>query len=140
MNDDTSPVASLGWPQWVRSVAAVALVGFLSSFLLPLIAVVGDFISYDAMGRPLTTLSNCLSPFLFLQHPNPVDYGAVTDSPAASTFAQWALLAAVNVMLVSTGVSKRPFVSALVLAGIFATLTLVAVSVFDLRFGKLLRL
>jgi hypothetical protein len=140
MNDDTSPVASPGWPQWVRSVLAVALVGFLSSFLLPLVAVVGDFISYDAIGRPLTILSNCLSPFLFLQHPNPVGYDAVTDSPAAATFVQWALLAALNAVLVRSGVSNRPFVSALALAGTYATLSLVAVSVFDLRFGKLLSL
>jgi hypothetical protein len=125
---------------WVRAVRAVVLVGFLSSFLLPLLAVVGEFVSYDALGRPLTILSNCLSPFLFLQHPNPADYGAITDSPAAATFAQWALLAVVNVVLFRTGVAQRPFLSALVLAGICATLSLVAVSLFDLRFGKLFRL
>jgi hypothetical protein len=138
MNDAASPAASTGWPQWVRSVAAVALVGFISYLPLPLIELVSAIIGLDSLSRLLLILSNCLFPFLYLQL-NRVADGGITDFPVAASVVQWAFLAIVNVMLVKAGVSKRPFLSALLLAGLCATLSLAAVFAFGLRFDKLFR-
>jgi hypothetical protein len=137
MNDDTSPVASPGWPQWMRAVRAVALVGFVGYLPLPMIAIGGALIGLESLARPLWILSNCLFPFLSLRHMNQTDGSGITDFPIAASIAQWALLAVGNVVLVRAGVSTRPLLSALVLAGISAALSLLAVFAFDLRYQEI---
>jgi hypothetical protein len=137
MNGAESPVASPGWPQWVRSVAAVALVGILSYWPLALIAIFGALIGLGALARPLWILSNCLFPFLSLRHMSQTDGIGITEFPVAASVAQWAFLAIVNVVLVRVGVSRRPFLSALVLAGLCAALSLAAVYAFNLRFQEI---
>ena len=119
--------------------AAVALVGFISYLMLPLIELVSAIIRLDSLSRLLLILSNSLFPFLYLQLDRVAD-GGITDFPVAASVVQWALLAVVNVVLVRAGVSKRPFLSALVLAGLCATISLVAVFAFGLRFDKLFRM
>ena len=136
MNDAASPMASPGWPQWARAVAAVALVGFLSYWPLALIAIFGSLIGLGGIVRPLWILFNCLYPFICLRHMSQSVGSGISDFPVAASVAQWAFLAMVNVVLVRVGVSKRPLLSALVLAGLWASLSLAAVFAFNLRFQE----
>jgi hypothetical protein len=136
MNGVASTEASTGKRQWAHSVVAVALVGFVSYLPLPLLAIGGALMGLEALARPLWILFNCLFPFLLLRHMSQTDGSGITDFPVAASVAQWAFLAVVNVVLVRAGVSKRPFLSALVLAGICAALSLAAVHAFDLRYQE----
>jgi hypothetical protein len=137
MNDAATSLASPGWPRWLRSVAAVALVAFLGYLPLGVVAVVGAFTGLAELARPLWILYNCLFPFLFLRQASQTDGSGITDFPVAATIAQWIILAGLNVVLAQLGISKRPFLSALLLAGFFAALSLAAVSSFDLRYQEI---
>jgi hypothetical protein len=134
--NDPAPQAPTdnGKPWWLDAVGSVVFVGVAGLVMLPLLALGGMFISSDVVTGPLFRLWKSLFPFMFLLYPGSTVNRPITEFPLVASTLQWLLLVALNVMLVKRGWSKSPFLSALLIAGLCAVLSMLVVLVFGLRF------
>ena len=109
------------------------LVGLVGIVIFPLLAFASVSVGATAIGSIFWSATTLLVPFLSLQHP---DETPLVTNPIFFSLVQWGFLLLLNVSMVARGYSKRPLVSAIMLALVTIGLSLLTISIFGFSVGK----
>jgi hypothetical protein len=130
-NPKTQRLAALG----------VLVIGVVALLVLPMVGVVLARFHFASPASILLAVTASLFPFLFTEQVSTV--GGITqrlpvvNHPFIYTFLQWCLLVGGNVGLVRFGLSRRPFLSALAVTVLAATVAAGVVVLQGLHFAVL---
>ena len=119
----------------IKAVLSIIFLFFTGYFALPFAALILGSYQFMSIGNALWIIHCCMLPFLGTRPPNPMDgeYDQVTIL-ITCTIIQWVVLALFNLAVISSGISKRPFFSALILVAISTCLSWLAIKFLGLRF------
>jgi len=133
-------LASRPSPSLWAAALAIPVFALLGSLALQYIAVVVGslFASFRLPWDTINLVTGASIPFLAACRQTPLQgCEPVAQYPFLFTLLQWAALAGLNVQLIRAGVTRRPWVSGLVIVAVAGLLAIVAVRALSLEFDHL---